>query len=71
MAMISVAGAPLSDRIYKICTLLSTGFVENLTPLYRRKVLEALCGAALRPIPGGFPVFGPVTLGPTPVRMKQ
>jgi hypothetical protein len=30
MKPISLTGAALSKRIYKICTLLSTGFVDNV-----------------------------------------
>jgi hypothetical protein len=35
----------LSDRIYKICTLLSTGFVDNPLPAAEATRLKALSGA--------------------------
>jgi hypothetical protein len=41
--------APLSGRIYKICTLLSTDIVENVIlsarALSRKALLDAACGA--------------------------
>jgi hypothetical protein len=42
------AGAPLSARIYKICTLLSTAFVENPRSAAARGPRKALTGAGLR-----------------------
>jgi hypothetical protein len=40
-------GAPLSGRIYKICTLLSTDIVENTSAPAVCTAREALLGAAL------------------------
>jgi hypothetical protein len=51
-AMIFLTGTALSDRIYKICTLLSTGFVENLpaagTTPPRKALPDAHFGGAAR-----------------------
>ena len=48
------APARLSDRIYKICTLLSTGFVDNRVPGAQATGLEAATGAVFRGR-AGFP----------------
>jgi hypothetical protein len=41
----------LSDRMYKICTLLSTGFVDNLPIPHLATGRKPLCGAACRGVP--------------------
>ncbi len=46
MTRILPAGARLSRRIYKICTLLSTGFVDNGIPSAQAAPRKALAGAA-------------------------
>ena len=48
------APARLSDRIYKICTLLSTGFVDNPIPGVQATALEPAPGAVFRGR-AGFP----------------
>jgi len=48
MTPISLTGATLSDRIYKICTPLSTGFVENLRERATIPPREAWPGAGFR-----------------------
>ena len=45
------AGALLSAQIYKICTLLSTGIVENVLDHVRSTAREALPDAAFRAVP--------------------
>ena len=45
------SGAALSDRIYKICTLLSTGFVENHCPPRAATPRKPLSGAGFRAMP--------------------
>jgi len=40
---------PLSDRMYKICTLLSTDYVDNIVRPSRGIAPEALLDAASRP----------------------
>jgi hypothetical protein len=50
-ATIFPAAAPLSDRIYKIYTLLSTGFVEKLIPTRAAASRKPLSGAAFRGMP--------------------
>jgi hypothetical protein len=47
----SVTGATLSDQIYKICTPLSTGFVEKIRNLPARPVRKAWPGAGFRGVP--------------------
>jgi hypothetical protein len=47
-APISLTRALLSDRIYKICTLLSTGFVENARERRPATLPKALPGAGFR-----------------------
>ena len=42
----------LSDRMYKICTLLSTGFVDNRATRPSAAARKALCGAGFRAIAG-------------------
>jgi hypothetical protein len=42
----SLPGVPLSRRIYKICTILSTDIVENTSAGAVRAAREALLGAA-------------------------
>jgi hypothetical protein len=48
-----VAGTPLSARIYKICTLLSTGFVEKIAVPRTTAARKPLPDAVLR----GTPAF--------------
>jgi hypothetical protein len=43
-----VTGATLSDRIYKICTPLSTGFVENIRESGSQPARKPLPDAPLR-----------------------
>lgn len=43
----SLPGVPLSGRIYKICTILSTDIVENTSAGAGPTAREALLGAAL------------------------
>ena len=43
----SLPAVPLSGRIYKICTILSTDIVENTSARARPTAREALLGAAL------------------------
>lgn len=45
------AGALLSEQIYKICTLLSTGFVENVRADDRETAREALPDVAFGGVP--------------------
>jgi hypothetical protein len=45
---ISLSCGPLSERIYKICTSLSTGFVENIGELERTVARKPLPDAAFR-----------------------
>jgi hypothetical protein len=50
------AGTALSDQMYKICTLLSTGFVENHAGHRTATPLKPLSGAgfgAMPQAPGG------------------
>ena len=44
----SLSGRRLSARIYKICTLLSTSFVENIAEANRATPRKALSGAVFR-----------------------
>jgi hypothetical protein len=46
------SGAPLSARIYKICTQLSTAFVENHRAPAATGPWKALTGAGLRAVLG-------------------
>src|SRR5688572_5518394 len=69
--MISVAGAPLSGRMYEICTLLSTGFVENRSLPLGRGGWEAFSSAGLQGVPLGYRRQWPVTRGSLAVRMTQ
>ena len=41
----SLPGVPLSGRIYKICTILSTDIVENTSAFATPTAREALLGA--------------------------
>jgi hypothetical protein len=43
----SLLAGPLSRRIYKICTILSTDIVENTSPPAAGAAREALLGAVL------------------------
>jgi hypothetical protein len=45
---ISLSCGPLSERIYKICTLLSTGFVENIGIAARAVARKPLPDAGFR-----------------------
>lgn len=47
MATKSLLAVPLSGRIYKICTILSTDIVENTSVGAAPPAREALLGAAL------------------------
>jgi hypothetical protein len=51
IGLFSLTGAILSDRIYKICTPLSTGFVEKIRNLLARPVRKAWPGAGFRGVP--------------------
>jgi hypothetical protein len=46
-----LSGRRLSAGIYKICTLLSTRFVENIDPANRATRRKALWGAVFRATP--------------------
>jgi hypothetical protein len=48
MKPISLTGAALSKRIYKICTLLSTGFVDNVPARAGTPPRKAWPGAGFR-----------------------
>jgi hypothetical protein len=50
----SLTGARLSARIYKICTPLSTGFVENIVRPRATAARQAFADAVLRGV-SGFP----------------
>jgi hypothetical protein len=45
------AGTALSDQMYKICTLLSTGFVENHAADQAAAPRKPLSGAGFRAMP--------------------
>jgi hypothetical protein len=47
-----LSGGRLSARIYKICTLLSTSFVEKIAEANRRGGRKALSGAVFRAMAG-------------------
>jgi hypothetical protein len=51
-------GAPLSEQIYKICTLLSTAIVENRRPQRLTDLRKAFAGAGFGGIPGERPAGG-------------
>jgi hypothetical protein len=48
IGLFSLTGAILSDRIYKICTPLSTGFVENIRESGSQPARKPLPDAPLR-----------------------
>jgi hypothetical protein len=52
IATILAVGAPLSEQIYKICTLLSTAIVENHSPGAPRAPWKAFADAGSRGSPG-------------------
>ena len=59
----------LSDRIYKICTLLSTGFVDNLRWRPHPAPRRSLSGAGFRAIDGAHWEARRWQWIPLPVRM--
>ena len=71
MTMNFVLQAPLSTGIYKICTLLSTAFVDNPSGRLTPPAPQALSGAGSRGMRDAAFWRGTMTENPTAVRMQQ